>query len=365
MLTVNREALLTKLSIVSNAVARRSTLPILSNVYLGISDGRMKLIGHDMETQIESTLEGLKSEEDTEFTVSCKKFIDVLKAIDSDEAKLDFDGKKLVVKAGKSKFTLQTLPGVDFPKIKTPDEFSSTLKLSQRELKRILSNVNFCAPASDTRYYLNGVLLVVEKGFLRAVGTDGHRLAYCHTAQTQIEKGIEVILPKDAVGEIIRLLADSEDEVAISFAQVQCRFELNDVVMISKLVEGKFPDYKRVIPATHSNVMLVHKAEILPALQRAALLTNDKYRGVRLELSTGNLALRTDNMEQENSSEDLEVEYSGDVLSSGFNIVYLLDVVQTLKCERIQFAFSDGQSSVLVTAEGASDFKYVTMPMRI
>jgi len=362
---IPRDALLKPLQAVAGIVERRHTLPILANVLLEQKDGRLYVTATDLEMQITADTE-LAGKEAQAVTVAARKLQDLLRAL-PDVATLNVDatGGKMTVRAGRSRFNLQTLPAADYPRIGLGDEQLQTLTLPQRDLRGLLKSAEFAMAQQDIRYYLNGMLLVFDGTSLQAVATDGHRLSWASLEVPGSYQRQEVIIPRKTVLELGKLLADSEDPVTIDILSNQIRFRFANVELVSKVVDGKFPDYNRVIPTGHTKRIELPRIELLAALQRAAILSNEKFRGVRLVLGPGQLKIICTNSEQEEAEEELEVAYKGDALDIGFNITYLLDVLQNVTVEHVQLAFGDANSSALITLPDRDDYKYVVMPMRI
>jgi DNA polymerase-3 subunit beta len=299
-------------------------------------------------------------------TVAARKLQDLLRALPDDSTlTVDATGGKMTVRAGRSRFNLQTLPAADYPRIGLGDEQLQTLTLPQRELRGLLKSAEFAMAQQDIRYYLNGMLLVFDGASLQAVATDGHRLSWASLAVPGSYQRQEVIIPRKTVLELGKLLGDGDDPVTIDILTNQVRFRFANVELVSKVVDGKFPDYNRVIPTGHAKRIELARPELLAALQRAAILSNEKFRGVRLVLGADQLKIICTNSEQEEAEEELEVGYKGDALDIGFNITYLLDVLQNVAVERVQIAFGDSNSSALITLPERDDYKYVVMPMRI
>jgi DNA polymerase-3 subunit beta len=362
---IARDALLKPLQAVSGIVERRHTLPILANVLLENKEGHLYVTATDLEMQITATSEWA-SKEDQAVTVAARKLQDLLRALPEDATvNLDASGSKMTVRAGRSRFNLQTLPAADYPRIGVGADQLQTLSLPQRDFRGLLRSVEFAMAQQDIRYYLNGMLLVVDKGSLQAVATDGHRLSWASLAVAGEYNRQEVILPRKTVLELGKLLADVDDPVTIDILATQVRFRFANIELVSKVVDGKFPDYNRVIPTGHTKSILLQRAELLATLQRAAILSNEKFRGVRVVLAPETLKIICTNSEQEEAEEELEIAYQGDALDIGFNITYLLDVLQNLTTEQVQLAFGDANSSALVTVPERDDYKYVVMPMRI
>jgi DNA polymerase-3 subunit beta len=362
---IPRDALLKPLQAVSGIVERRHTLPILANVLLEQKDGQLFVTATDLEMQITAQV-GLPGKEAQGVTVAARKLQDLLRALPEDAMlNVDATGSRMSVRAGRSRFNLQTLPAADYPRIGIGQDQVQALTLPQRELRGLLKSVEFAMAQQDIRYYLNGMLLVVGSGSLQAVATDGHRLSWASLAVAGDHQRQEVILPRKTVLELGKLLADVDDPVTIDILANQVRLRFGNVELTSKVVDGKFPDYNRVIPSGHAKRIELLRTELLAALQRAAILSNEKFRGVRLVLGADQLKIICTNTEQEEAEEELEVAYKGEALDIGFNITYLVDVLQNMAVERVQLAFGDANSSALITVPDRDDYKYVVMPMRI
>jgi DNA polymerase III subunit beta len=362
---ISRDALLRPLQAVSGIVERRQTLPILANVLLEQKDGRLFVTATDLEMQITASSE-LAGKQDQSVTVGARKLQDLLRALPEESAlNVDTAAGKMTVRAGRSRFNLQTLPAADYPRIGLSQEQIQTITLPQRDFRGLLKLAEFAMAQQDIRYYLNGMLLVIDKGSLQAVATDGHRLSYASISVPGSYARQEVILPRKTVLELGKLLEESDSAVTIDLLANQVRFRFSNVELVSKVVDGKFPDYNRVIPSGHPKQLELQRSELLQALQRAAILSNEKFRGVRLVLGTDQLKIICTNSEQEEAEEELEVAYKGEPLDIGFNITYLLDVLHNLAAERVLLALGDANSSALVTMPERSDYKYVVMPMRI
>jgi len=362
---VARDALLKPLQAVSGIVERRHTLPILANVLLEQKDGQLSVTATDLEMQITAVAD-LPGKDGQSTTVGARKLQDLLRALPDDAlVNVDAAGSKMTVKAGRSRFNLQTLAAGDYPRISLGSEQLQTLTLPQKDFRSLLKRAEFAMAQQDIRYYLNGMLLVVDKGSLQAVATDGHRLSWASIPVLGDYSRQEVILPRKTVLELAKLLADEDDPLTIDILANQARFRFGNVELVSKVVDGKFPDYNRVIPQGHTKTFVLDRAELLAALQRAAILSNEKFRGVRLVLTDNELKIICTNSEQEEAEEQLEVDYRGEGLDIGFNITYLLDVLQNTGSDKVALAFGDANSSALVTIPGRDDYKYVVMPMRI
>lgn len=369
-----RDALLKPLAIVSGIVERRHTLPILANILIRKEGERVSFLSTDIEVQIRTHADigsaGDKGAENTATTVAARKLLDILRALpESGEVTLTTSAKKMTVQSGKSRFNLQTLPAEDFPTVSQPESYLASFTLPQKTLKHLIGMVHFSMAQQDIRYYLNGLLLVVDGGQVIAVATDGHRLAYCAVAVDGLDGAAgdrhEVIVPRKSVLELQRLLGDGDEPVTIDLAANQVRFAFDNVELISKLVEGKFPDYQRVIPSGYSKSFDIARDEWLRALQRVAILTSDKFKGVRFVLSEDAVKISSTNADQEDAQDEIGIAFPHGTLDIGFNVSYLLDVLNNLKTDQVTVSVGDANSSALITLPGEEAFKYVVMPMRI
>jgi DNA polymerase-3 subunit beta len=366
VLKASQENIVAALQSVVGIVERRHTLPILANVMIQKTPQSVQLTSSDLEIQIrtEADLGGDKSNFTT--TVGARKLMDILRSMPSDQmVSLESQQNKLILKSGKSRFTLQTLPAEDFPLVQESPSFGPMFSIPQKTLKELLHQVSFAMAVHDIRYYLNGILFVAEGKQLSLVATDGHRLAYTSaTLETEVPKQ-EVILPRKTVLELLRLLSDKEGMIDMQFANNQAKFKFEGKEFVTKLVEGKFPDYNRVIPKNHKNAVTLGRVTLLNTLQRTAILTSDKFKGVRINLETGILRVAASNAEQEEAIDEIEVDYNGDSIEIGFNVTYLIDVLTNMSQDMVRMDLADSNSSVLVTMAENPNFKYVVMPMRI
>ena len=365
ILKAERDALLKPLQAVTGIVERRHTLPILSNVLLENPRGQTNFLATDLEIQINTV--GPQSEaEDFRITTNAKKLQDILRALpEGSLVALDWAQNRLTLKSGKSRFNLQTLPAEDFPLMSVGEDVSAAFSLPQEAFKNMLSQVQFSMAVQDIRYYLNGLLMQAEGDQLRLVATDGHRLAYSSTTIDADLPKSEIILPRKTVLELFKLLNQPNEPITIELLNNQVRFRCNDTVIVSKIVDGKFPDFNRVIPLDNDKIFLVGRTQLLGALERAAILANEKFRGVRLQLNPGVMRVLCSNNEQEEAQEELEIAYQGNELEVGFNISYLMDVLRNVHADDLQLAFGDANRSTLFTIPDNPNFKYIVMPMRI
>lgn len=367
LVKTSRDNLLRPLQIVSGIVERRHTLPILANLLIRKTGPTVSFLSTDIEIQITTHADCGVGGENIATTVAARKLLDILRAMPDGEVALSLNDKRMTVQSGKSRFALQTLAPDEFPTVTEASDFGAQITLPQKTLKHLLAMVHFAMAQQDIRYYLNGMLLVVDGQKVMAVATDGHRLAYC-AVETEAAAGgarQEVIIPRKTILELQRLLDDTDDPVHLQLAANQVKFSFANVELISKLVEGKFPDFQRVIPKGYKNTFLVDRIALQQALQRTAILTSDKFKGVRCMLDTNILKVSSTNADQEEAQEELEIDYQGDALDIGFNVTYLLDVLANLKAEQIRISLGDSNASALITVPDDDDFQYVVMPMRI
>lgn len=367
LIQASRDAILKPLTTVVGIVERRNTLPILANVLIRKQGNQVAFLANDLEVQITTQADFGVGDEAQSTTVAARKFLDILRALpDTGDVRLSLDDTKLSVQARRSRFALQTLNAADYPTVSQADQWTASFSVPQKALKQLFNQVHFSMAQQDIRYYLNGLLMVLEPGRVRAVSTDGHRLAHGSIAVEGLEAQMDAIIPRKTVHEMQRLLADDESPVDIDLAAGQIRFRFDQIELVSKLVEGKFPDYKRVIPTGYTRHILIPRDALQASLQRAAILTTDKLKGVRMQLGENLLRISSSNAEQEEAREELEVDYAQEPLDVAFNVTYLLDVLANIKTETVCWSVQpDVNASVLITVPEDDEFKYVVMPMRI
>lgn len=360
-----RNQILEPLQSVCGIVEKRHTLPILSNVLMEKEGEILTLLATDIEIQIKTSTTTIPGE-NSSLTVAARKLQDILRALpENAEVSLTLDDKRLQVKAGRSRFNLQTLPAEDFPRMALIDGSQTRLKLTQKQFRRLLALVQYAMAQQDIRYYLNGLLLVVKGNEICVVATDGHRLAYASETLGEQLPSIEVILPRKTVLELSRQLADNDDALEIALTPTQALFRFGTIEFVSKLIDGKFPDYDRVIPKGHAKLVRLSRQDFLQSLLRAKILTNEKTPGVRLMFADNSLKIIGNNTEREEAQEEIEIEFSGDAIDIGFNVNYLLDVLNNVSNEQIECHLGDANSSALFQLTENQNFKYVVMPMRI
>ena len=362
--SASREAILQPLQAVIGVVERRQTMPILSNVLLALAGKKLSVTATDLEVELVAQID-VEGETSGEVTVPGRKLHDICRAL-PDGSKLDINvtGERLNLKAGRSRFTLSTLKAGDFPTI---DDIAAqySFGVSQTDLHKLLTRTQFSMAQQDVRYYLNGLLLETSGKTLRAVATDGHRLALAEIElASKVAKESQVIVPRKGVLELNRLL-ETEGELNISLGASHIRVEKAGLKLTSKLIDGRFPEYQRVIPKGPTSALKADRDALRDALQRTAILSNEKYRGVRLELNKNTVTMQANNPEQEEAVETLEVEYGGAAMEIGFNVNYLLDALAAIEGSQVEIGLSDSNSSCLIVAPGDSHTKYVVMPMRL
>ena len=366
-----QDKVLAVLQSVCGIVERRHTMPILANVLLHKVGNAVQLTTSDLEIQIRTTAELGGDEGDFATTIGARKLMDILKTMPADQTvTLEANADKILLKGGKSRFTLQSLPAPDFPLVQEAPSFGPTFSVPQKTLKDLMHQVSFAMAVQDIRYYLNGILFVAEGNTLSLVATDGHRLAWASaTLDVEVPIKQEVILPRKTVLELQRLLSDAGGEnqphIEMQFANNQAKFTFGGMEFVTKLVEGKFPDYNRVIPKNHQNSVTLGRAPLLASLQRTAIMTSDKFKGVRLNIEPGTLRVASNNAEQEEAVDELDIDYGGDTIEIGFNVTYLIDALANMGQDMVKIDLQDGNSSALMTIPDNDTFKYVVMPMRI
>ncbi|MFP8966960.1 DNA polymerase III subunit beta [Pokkaliibacter sp. CJK22405] len=363
---ISREALLKPLQLVAGVVERRQTLPVLSNVLLVAEADHLSLTGTDLEVELVGRAKLEQPSVAGSITVPARKLMDLCKSLpDGSMIEFEVQEQKLILRSGRSRFTLSTLPASEFPSVEdSPQAFELTLE--QQQLKRLIERTSFAMAQQDVRYYLNGMLLEVVQGRVRSVSTDGHRLATCATdLDVSPPEKIQVIVPRKGILELVRLISDPEQPARLLIGSNHLRAHVGDFVFTSKLVDGRFPDYERVVPRNGNKTLIADRQELRTVLQRAAILSNEKYRGVRLLLNPGQLQVFANNPEQEEAEESLLVEYDHENLEIGFNVTYLLDVLNVVSEPQVKIILSDANSSVLVQEAEDDDSLYVVMPMRL
>ena len=364
-ISISRDEILNPLQMVNSVIERRQTLPILSNVLMTIKDSTLSLTGTDLEVEVINSCKTNNAEEG-ETTLPARKLLDICKALpEGSNLDIQIDGERAILKSGRSRFTLSTLSAAEFPSIDaliSPFEFS----VSQKTFKKLIDQTQFCMAQQDVRYYLNGLMLELSNDQIISVATDGHRLAFCQAkAELNPIETRQVIIPRKAVNEISRLLEDSNEDIKISLSENHIRINFSNVIFTSKLIDGKFPDYQQVIPQKCDNEVKSSRNNLHQAFNRTSVLSNEKYRGMRLQLGQNQLTATVHNPEQDEAEEIIEVSYNGDEFEIGFNVAYLLDALSAIKSDEVVMQLTDSNHSCLLFGSEDVDSKYVVMPMRL
>ncbi len=362
---IQREALLRPLQAVIGVVERRQTLPVLANVLLVAGDEGLSMTTTDLEVELVARTGG-EIHEGGQITMPARKLVDIVRNLpEGATVRLTLDQNRALVSAERSRFTLSTLPATEFPTVEDIGETEPVL-LPQGHLRELIDKTHFSMAVQDVRYYLNGLLLELDPERLRAVATDGHRLALGElSGKVQVQNSQQVIVPRKGVQELLRLLDDTEEQVRLELSSNHIRVTLPELRFTSKLIDGRFPDYQRVIPNVEGNVMLADRETLRQALVRASILSNEKYRGVRFTLDKDSLKIQSNNPEQEQADEELAVDYAGAPLEVGFNASYLLDALGAMQSEQVRVGLVDANSSCLLQDTENAGYSYVVMPMRL
>ena len=369
----SKTALVKALQCVIGVVEKRQTLPILSNVLLDLNRDTLKLTGTDMELQLVTTL-AVDSESTGKITVNARKLYDICRSLpDECDLTIQVTDKGMQVNAGRNRFSLAVLSANDFPHMAVQAS-SYEVRLPANDLKALIAKTHFAMAHQDVRYYLNGLLLELRSDSLRVVATDGHRLAYAEKTfneGTGLEEGTvqAIIVPRKTISELLRQMEDSDASINIQLSTQQLVLQLPDITFTSKLIDGRFPDYERVIPANHPKLVTVSREELKSGLTRAAILSNEKFKGVRFCFNTGQITLESQNPEQEEAKIELEAEFNDQPFEIGFNISYVQEALGVMNTERVQILLNSSDQSGLLQEQndegGAMITKYVIMPMRL
>jgi len=363
--TIKREDILAPLQQVIGAVERRQTLPILGNVLLKSTGGDMTLTATDLEIEMVARIAG-EGTDDFQTTIPARKLLDICKALpDSSAIKFAIDENRVSLTSARSRFSLASLPAKDFPGL-DEIEAQQSFSIPQNQLKSLFDKTSFAMAQQDVRYYLNGILMEITTGVIKLVATDGHRLALSEVKlDTGVDEDRQIIIPRKAVLELSRLLESGDSSANCVLSQNHLRVETNSLVFTTKLIDGKFPDYQRVIPVDGNKIMEVNRETLKDSMSRIAILSNEKYRGIRLTLSSGNLSIQANNPDQEEAEEELQVDYTESDMEIGFNVTYLIDVLNVLNSEKVQIKLKDSNSSAIISDSQDDSSLYVVMPMRL
>lgn len=364
-LTIQRATLLKPLQMLSGIVERRQTLPILANVLLTATENTLSLTGTDLELELIGTVPLSQPAIPGSTTLSARKLLDICRALPDDaELQLMLEGDHMILRSGKSRFMLTTLPASDFPNIED-SPFTSEFEINQNKLKKLLGKIYFAMGQQDVRHYLNGALLDFQQGTMKCVATDGHRLAFSTLTDIDDKAQFKIIIPRKSVLELMRLLSDTDEMTKICVGEHHFRVIASDFTFTSKLINAQYPDYERLIPRTIENTVIASREALKQALVRASILSNEKFRGIRLQLEQDTLRIVANNPEQEEAEELVHLDYQGIGLEIGFNVAYLLDVVSTIDSEHVRWSFTDPNGGVLIEAGDKDNSLYVVMPMRL
>lgn len=365
--SIQREDLLKPLQTIVGVVERRQTLPVLSNILLKVTNDGLSMTATDLEVEMIAKI-ALENAEPGDITVPARKIVDICKALPEGamiNIALDTERERVTVRSGKSRFNLTTLPVNDFPSV---DEITSqfSFNLPQKFLKHLIEKTNFAMAQQDVRYYLNGLLLEISHNTVRTVATDGHRLALCaHTCDISPPDTLQIIIPRKGVTELVKLLDDTDASVEVHIGGNHIKISINNYIFTSKLIDGRFPDYERVIPKNSDKHIVANREILRQAMVRTSILSNEKYRGIRLKLSDGLLQAQANNPEMEEAEEEIEVDYQGEELEIGFNVSYLLDALSAVSEDTVSLELGDANSSCVVQPVKDQSCTYVIMPMRL
>jgi DNA polymerase-3 subunit beta len=361
---IERERLIRPLSQIAGVVERRQTLPILGNVYMRLEDDSLTLIGTDLETEVTARIDGVQGEPG-ECTVGARKLYDICRSIPEDtDVEISTKDEKTQVRSQKSRFTLQSLPAAEFPRLEAED-WDVEFELGQEDLKRLLEKTAFAMAQQDVRYYLNGCLLECNGSVVRSVATDGHRLAKSEISlETGLEGVSQSVVPRKAVLELMRFLQEDQ-QARVQINPNHARVNGSGWVFTTKLIDGRFPDYQKVIPDSLSTHLIVDRATIHDVLSRISILTNEKFRGVRINLKPGVMTVSANNPEQEEAVDELPVDYDGQEVEIGFNVGYLIDALKAIETEEVDVGLQDPSSSCTLNAPDDPSTLYLVMPMRL
>jgi DNA polymerase-3 subunit beta len=363
--TVTRDSLLKPLNLVAGVVERRQTLPILANVLIGVEGNQLSLTGTDLEVELLGKVNLDGATVDGDITVPARKLLDIVKSLPDDSViSVEVEEQRAIIKSGRSRFTLSTLPASEFPNV---EQGSASLEFDvlQGNLKTLIDKTAFAMAQQDVRYYLNGMLWEIKDGIFRVVATDGHRLALSTQSGITASEEKQVILPRKGVLELSRLLIEEDESIHLAFGDSHLRATTQAFTFTSKLVDGKFPDYDRVLPKGSNKEVVAERDVLKQALARAAILSNEKYRGIRMQFNAGDLRIVANNPEQEEAEDVVAIEYDGETLEIGFNVSYLLDIMNVVSGPKVKFSLLDANSSALLEDNDDGNSLYVVMPMRL
>lgn len=364
-LSIKREDLLKPLQQIIGAVERRQTMPALSNLLIRGNDQDLSITATDLEVELVATLE-VELEDQGSTTIPARKLLDICRSLpDQSKIAINSSNEKVKVSSGRSRFSLATLPAEDFPTLDDL-ELDQNVVIKEGQFKALIEKTAFAMAQQDVRYYLNGLLLELDADQIRTVATDGHRLAISQLDhKSDIDGSRQIILPRKGVQELLRLLGSEDNEITVAIGKNHLRVNLPNLQFTSKLIDGRFPEYQRVLPEASDNRATIDKILLKQALSRASILSNEKYKGIRLILDNNTMVIQAHNPEHEEAEDEIEIEYKGDRLEVGFNVVYLLDVLNALDSDKVEVIIQDANSSALIVSPESQASRYVVMPMRL
>lgn len=364
-ISINREHIIKPLQLVNNCIPPKHQIPILANVLLRVKDNCLTLIGTDLEVEMLCSIPLTEPSEEGEITIPSKKLMDIIRGFPVGvEVKIVRDEDRVVISSGRSRYNLNALRADDYPNLNEFESISN-FAIPQHTLKHLIESTQFSMAQQDIRFYLNGLLLEIQENTIRTVATDGHRLALCEMMLEEPITNNSVIIPRKSILELVKLLDNGEQPLHLKVNQGNLQADFGDIIFTTKLIDGKYPDYRRTLPKAPDKIMTIETEALRQALIRANVLSNDRFKGVRLSLLNNQLTIQTNNPEHEEAEEVLDIDYQGPEIEIGLNIVYLLDVLNTIKTGETQIQLTDTVSSVLVTDKMNDSTKYVIMPMRL
>lgn len=365
-LIISKTDILTPLQVISGVVERKQTMPVLSNLLFEVEQGGVFVTGTNMEVELVCELEGVQVLSEGRVTIPARKLSDICRSLpDSAEIELSLEGDKVHLRSGKSQFSLSTLPADQFPNIEE-DDHDISIAFKQNEFKSMIEATAFAMAQQDVRYYLNGMLLEIGSQYVRTVATDGHRLAMASmSTDMELPELKQVIVPRKGIIELARLLSDEDEEVEISIGQSHVFSKIGNYRFTSKLIDGKFPDYNRVIPQGGDKIVIADRHALKAVFSRASILSHENIRGIQLHLSNNQIQVFANNPEHEQAEDYLDVIYDGGDLQIGFNVSYLIDVMNAISDDSVKLTLSNSNSSALIESTDSSDRLYVVMPMRL
>ena len=363
--SIQQEALLQPISQVIGVVERRQTLPVLANFLVSAQANRLSITGTDMEVELIAAVDA-DIQQEGEITVPARKLVDIVRKLpEGVNITAVLEGDKLLISSGRGRYTLATLPATEFPATDQVETLEN-IKIQEVELKKLIDKTSFSMANQDVRYYLNGLLFEFHDGSLTTVATDGHSLAVCDMkGDLGVAQDRQMIVPRKGVMELSRMLSESDDLVELALGKNHIRLVKGNMIFTSKLIDGRFPDYQAVIPKGTDRHIKLDRQSFMLALQRASILSNEKYKGVRLEASVDSVKIVAHNPQHEEAVEELEAELNFDHVAIGFNVTYLLDALSAIEGNSVVMALKDANSSCLISSEAGGRDKHVVMPLKL